>query len=263
MLSHAGKEMGGYGWAFGLHEALDQFGALLGPLAMAAILAWRHDYRLAFGALAIPAACTLLLLGIARALYPRPEEFEPRTPAHAESSGFPRAFWTYLIGTGLVAAGFADFPLIAFHFEKASVLTQDWIPVSYAIAMGVGGAGSLVFGRLFDRVGLKILVPLTLVTAFYAPLAFLGGRGAALVAMILWGLGVGVHESILAAAIATMVRPERRATAYGLFTGAFGLFWFLGSVVLGLLYDVSLAAMVGVAVALEIAAVPFFLSVAR
>jgi predicted MFS family arabinose efflux permease len=263
MLSHAGTEMGGYGWVFGLHEALDQLGALLGPLAMAAILAWRHNFHLAFGALAIPAACTLLLLGIARVLYPRTEEFEPRTPARLESSGFPRAFWIYLIGAGLVAAGFADFPLIAFHFEKASVLAQDWIPVVYAIAMGVGGAGSLVFGKLFDRVGLKILAPLTLVTALYAPLAFLGGRWAALVAMVSWGLGVGVHESILAAAIATMVPPERRATAYGLFTGAFGLFWFLGSVVLGLLYDVSVPAMVGVAAALEIAGVPFFLSVAR
>jgi hypothetical protein len=61
MLSHAGKQMGGYGWAFGLHEALDQFGALMGPLAMAGILVLRHDYRLAFAALAIPAAVTLLL----------------------------------------------------------------------------------------------------------------------------------------------------------------------------------------------------------
>jgi MFS family permease len=263
MLSHAGREMGGYGWAFGLHEALDQLGAVVGPLAMAGILAWRHGFRLAFAALTIPAACTLLLLGIARVLYPRTEEFEPRAPAPFASSGFPRAFWIYLVGAGLVAAGFADFPLIAFHFEKASVLAQDWIPVFYAVAMGVGGAGALVFGRLFDRAGLKILVPLTLVTAFYAPLAFLGGRWAALAAMVLWGLGVGVHESILAAAIATMVPPERRATAYGLFTGAFGLFWFLGSVVLGLLYDVSVTAMVGVAAALEVAGVPFFLSVAR
>ena len=263
MLSHAGAEMGGYGWAFGLHEALDQFGALLGPLAMAAILAWRHDFHLAFAVLAIPAACTLLLLGVARVLYPRTEEFEPRAPARLERSGFSRAFWLYLVGAGLVGAGFADFPLIAFHFEKASVLPQTWVPIFYAVAMGVGGAGSLVFGRLFDRAGLKILVPVTVVTALYAPLAFLAGRWTALAGVALWGLGVAVHESILAAAIATMVPAERRATAYGLFTAAFGLFWFLGSVLLGLLYDVSLTAMVSVAAALELAAVPFFVSVAR
>jgi MFS family permease len=263
MLSHAGAEMGGYGWAFGLHEALDQFGALLGPLAMAAMVAWRHDFHLAFAVLGIPAACTLLVLGVARLLYPHTEELEPRAPSTFDTSGFPREFWIYLFGAGLVAAGFADFPLIAFHFEKASVLAQKWIPVFYAIAMGVGGAGSLVFGKLFDRAGLKILVPLTIVTALYAPLAFLGDQWTALAGVALWGLGVGIHESILAAAIATMVPTERRATAYGIFTAAFGLFWFLGSVLLGWLYDVSLTAMVSIAVALEIAGVPFFLILAR
>ena len=263
MLSHAGKEMGGYGWAFGLHEALDQSGAMLGPLAVAGILAWRRDYPLAFAALAIPAACTLLLLVVARWLYPHTEEFEPLPKERPEKSEFPRVFWVYLVGAGLVAAGFADFPLIAFHFQQASVLPPAWVPVFYAVAMGVGGAGSLVFGKLFDRSGLKVLVPLTFVSALYAPLAFLGATWTALAGMVLWGLGVGVHESILAAAIATMVPSERRATAYGLFTAAFGLFWFLGSVLLGWLYDVSLPAMVSVAAVLEVAGVPFFLLASR
>jgi len=114
MLSHAGKEMGGYGWAFG-HEALDQFGALLGPLAMAGILALRHDYRLAFAALAIPAAITLALLVAARVLYPRPEELEAKhEDERLEGKGVPRRFWIYLVGAGFAAAGFADFPLIAY-----------------------------------------------------------------------------------------------------------------------------------------------------
>jgi MFS family permease len=263
MLSHAGKQMGGYGWAFGLHEALDQFGALMGPLAMAAVLAWRRDFRLAFAALAVPAGCTLALLLVARLLYPHTEELEPSAPTSSQTQRFPRVFWIYLAGAGLVAAGFADFPLIAFHLQRASVVPQDWIPVFYAVAMGVGGAGSLAFGRLFDRAGLKVLVPLTLATALYAPLAFLAGRWTALAGLALWGLGVGVHESILAAAIATMVPAERRATAYGLFTAAFGAFWFLGSVLLGGLYDVSLSAMVAAAAALELAAIPFFLLAAR
>ncbi|HTP29464.1 MAG TPA: MFS transporter [Anaeromyxobacteraceae bacterium] len=263
MLSHAGKEMGGYGWAFGLHEALDQCGALLGPLVMAAVLAWRQDFRPAFAVLGVPAICTLLLLLVARFLYPRTEEFEPSARTNLARSHFPRVFWIYLAGAGLVAAGFADFPLIAFHFQRASVVPQDWIPVFYAVAMGVGGAGSLAFGRLFDRSGLKILVPLTLASALYAPLAFLTGRWTALGGMALWGLGVGVHESILAAAIATMVPTERRATAYGVFTAAFGAFWFLGSVLLGWLYDASLPAMVGAAVALEVGAVPLFILAAR
>ena len=186
MLSHAGKEMGGYGWAFGLHEALDQFGALLGPLAMAGILALRHDYRLAFAALAIPAAITLALLVAARILYPRPEELEAKhEDERLEGKGVPRRFWIYLVGAGFAAAGFADFPLIAYHFEKSSILSGSMTAVFYAVAMGVSGAGSLVFGKLFDRRGLWVLVPITVITAAYAPLAFVGGEWASLAGVAL------------------------------------------------------------------------------
>lgn len=262
MLSHAGKEMGGYGWAFGLHEGLDQLGALLGPLAMAGILALRHEYRFAFAALAIPAVATLLLLAVARFLYPRPEELEPKTE-HIHAKGLPRTFWLYLAGAALVAAGFADFPLVAFHFQKSSVLSQTLVPVFYAVAMGTGGAGSLVFGRMFDRRGLVILVPLTVVTALYAPLAFLGGTWPALAGVALWGVGMGVHESIVAAAVAHMVGPENRASAYGIFTAGYGVAWFLGSALLGWLYDVSIPALIAVGIVLELLAVPFFVVVAR
>jgi MFS family permease len=264
MLSHAGKEMGGYGWAFGLHEALDQFGALLGPLAMAGILALRHDFRLAFAALAIPAAITLALLAVARVLYPRPEELEPkREDEQIEAKGLPRRFWIYLAGAGLVGAGFADFPLIAYHFEKASILSGSMTAVFYAVAMGVSGAGSLLFGKLFDRFGLWVLVPLTLVTAAYPPLAFLGGRWVSLAGVALWGLGMGVHESIVAAAVATMVPASRRASAYGIFTAGYGTFWMLGSALLGWLYDVSLFSTVVVAVILELGAIPLIAITAR
>ncbi|HVV50065.1 MAG TPA: MFS transporter [Polyangia bacterium] len=263
MLSHAGQEMGGYGWAFGLHEALDQAGALAGPLVMAAILAGRHGYRTAFAALGIPALCTLALLAVARARYPRPEDLAPaRREISAE--GLPRRFWIYLAATALVGAGFADFPLIAYHFQKASVMAAEWTPVLYAVAMGVGGAGSLLFGRLFDRHGLGVLVPLTLVSAIYAPLAFLFPHAwAAVGGVVVWGMAMGVHESIVAAAVATMVPAARRASAYGLFTAAYGVAWFLGSLALGALYDRSRFALIVVASALELAAVPLLIVVAR
>jgi MFS family permease len=267
ILSHAGAEMGGRGWAFGLHEALDQAGAMTGPLVIAAILARRGDYRLAFGALAIPALVTLALLGVARLLYPRPEEMESHPPdVHAE--GMPRVFWIYLAGAALVAAGFADFSLIAFHFAKTGSVTRDWIPIFYAVAMGTSGAGSLVFGRLFDRIGLRVLVPLTILSALFAPLVFLGGAGRAgfwlaLAGAAIWGVGMGVHESIVPAAVAPMVARERRASAYGLFAAVYGVAWFLGSALIGVLYDVSLGATVAACVALECAAIPFFIAASR
>ena len=261
MLSHAAQEMG-YGWAFGVHEALDQFGALVGPLVIAAVLAAHGDYRTAIAWLAVPAALTLLILAAARLLYPRPEDLERETP-DVRTEGLPRVFWLYLAAAALVAAGFADFSLIAYRFAQSAVVAPAAIPVFYAVAMGVSGVGSLVFGRLFDRLGLRILIPLTLVSAAFAPLVFVGGFGAALLGVALWGVGMGVHESIIPAAVAPMVPRARRASAYGLFTAGYGIAWFVGSAAMGVLYDVAFPMLILFSVVLELAAVPLLLVVVR
>ena len=261
MLSHAGKEVG-LGWTFGLHEALDQFGALSGPLMLAWILARHGEYRLGFAILAIPALITIALLVFARISYPRPEEMEVHVP-DVHSAGLPRNFWIYLAGAALVAAGFADFSLMAYHFQKAHVVPQTWVPIFYAVAMGVSGLGSLGFGKMFDRSGLWILIPLTLLAAVSTPLAFLGREWTALAGCAVWGLGMGVHESIIPAAVATMVPQKRRASAYGTFTAGYGVFWFLGSVLIGKLYDVSMVALVAFSVGAQLAAIPIFFSVTR
>jgi predicted MFS family arabinose efflux permease len=262
MLSHAGKQIGGYGWAFGLHEALDQLGALFGPLAIAVVLTLRGDYRLAFAALAIPALINLTLLMLARRTYPHPEDMEVNPP-NVQAHGLPRVFWIYLAGAALVAAGFADFPLVAYHFAQASVVPPDVIPVFYAVAMGVSGAGSVAFGRLYDRFGFFILIILTLVAMLFAPLVFLGGFWAALIGIALWGLGMGVHESIIPAAVAPMVAPSHRASAYGLFTAGYGIFWFVGSAIIGLLYGFSLPAVIVFSVITQLVAIPLFYVVWR
>jgi predicted MFS family arabinose efflux permease len=129
--------------------------------------------------------------------------------------------------------------------------------------MGAGGAASLLFGRLYDRFGLIVLVPLTPLVAVFAPLVFFGGFGAALLGALLWGIGLGVHESVMSAAVAGMVPPQRLGSAYGLFTAAFGLAWFTGSATLGALYDVSIAATVAVASAAQLSALPALLLAAR
>jgi len=204
---------------------------------------------------------TLGILAAARRRYPRPEDLES-TPPDVRADGMSREFWIYLGAAALVAAGFADFPLIAYHFARASVVPAADVPVFYAVAMGVGGLGSLAFGRMFDRAGPRILVPLTAVTAAFAPLAFLGGFWPALAGVALWGLGMGVHESIVPAAVARMVPADRRASAYGLFTAAYGIAWFAGSAAMGLLYDVALPALVAFSVVAELAAIPLILAVA-
>ncbi len=212
--------------------------------------------------LLVPAIINLSLVMLARLLYPRPQDLEARTTT-VTGKGLPAVYWLYLAGTALVAAGFADYPLIAYHFSRAATVPGEWIAIFYSVAMAVSGTGSLVFGRLFDRFGFAILIALTLLSALFAPLVFLGGFWAALIGAAIWGIGMGVHESIIPAAVAPMVPREHRASAFGLFTAGYGVFWFAGSAVIGILYDVSLSVTVAFCVIAELAAVPIFVRVAH
>jgi MFS family permease len=262
MLSHAGKQVGGYGLVFGIHEAMDQFGAMFGPLLIAFILAHRGSYHEAFAVMLVPALINLAFVGLARWLYPRPQDLES-SPPNVSGEGLPRIFWVYLGGAALVAAGFADYPLIAYHFGKTHVVPSDWIAIFYAVAMAVSGSGSLLFGRLFDRYGFNVLIGLTVVAALFAPLVFLGGFWTALIGAAIWGMGIGVHESIIPAAVAPMVPVHRRASAFGLFTAGYGVFWFLGSAAIGILYDTSIPVTIAFCVVAQLAAVPIFIWVGR
>lgn len=258
MLSHAGRLVGGYGWAFGIHEALDQFGALFGPLLVAFVLAHGGQYHLAFATLLIPAVINLIMVGVARWLFPHPEEME-ENPAGSADDRLSPLYWVYLGGAALVAAGFADYPLIAYHFQQSGAVQGYWIAIAYSIAMAVSGTGSLVFGRLFDRFGFKILIAVTVIAAAFAPLVFLSGFDGALLGVAVWGLGMGVHESIIPAAVTPLVPYSRRAYAFGLFTTGYGVAWFLGSAAIGFLYDRSIWATIAFCVGTQLLAVPIFI----
>ncbi len=153
-----------------------------------------------------------------------------------------------------VMSFFADFT-----YEGSRSIIGPYLALLGASAVAVSGGGSLLFGRLFDRLGLVILVPLTILSALFAPLVFLWGFWAAIVGMALWGLGMGVHDSIIPAAVTLMVPATRRASAFGLFTAGYGIFWFLGSALIGVLYSVSLTALIAFSLIAELAAIPFFL----
>lgn len=259
MLSYAAQEVGRYGWVFGIHESLDQMGALAGPLLVAMVLARHGSYREAFAVLALPALINLCFVMLAWRLYPRPEALAVRRPANDAPDGLPRLFWVYLLGAGLIAAGFADYPLIAFHFSRAHTVPNEWIAAFYAVAMAVSGAGSLLFGHLFDRYGFRVLIGLSLFSLLFAPLVFEGSFWMALAGSAIWGLGMGVHESIIPAAVAPMVAVDRRASAFGLFTAGYGVFWFAGSALMGVLYDRSVWATVVFCIAMQFAAIPIFI----
>jgi len=261
MLSHATSAVG-RGWGFGFHEAMDQIGAVTGPLIVAAVLYYRGGYREGFAVLLLPAVLALVVITAAARLYPHPQHLEVSAPA-LKTTGFTRPYWLYVVAAGLVGAGYADFPLIAYHFGKTALLPSEWIPLFYAVAMGVDAMAALVLGRLFDRLGMTVIMGTAALSAFLAPLVFLGGFKLALLGMVLWGIGMGSLESIIKAALAEMVPRDRRATGYGLFNAGFGLFWFVGSALMGFLYEFSLGALVAFSVTAQLLAIPFFLAVSR
>lgn len=249
MLSFATRNVGA-GWAFGLHEALDQTGAILGPLIVAAILHWKGGYRESFAVLLIPALIALAVLLFAKRTYPRPQDLEPRF-ASLQTAGQARAYWSLVAGAALCAAGFADFPLIAFHVEKTRLMGEAWIPVLYAVAMGVDALAALVLGRAFDRFGVRVVAVTPLFAGLAAPLAFLGDTRGVWAGTVLWGVAMGAQESVLRAAVSELSAVDKRGTAFGVFHAVFGTAWFLGSALLGWLYDSSLVAVAASAVILE------------
>lgn len=180
-----------------------------------------------------------------------------------ETKGFPGKFWLYLVAVAMIAAGYADFPLIAYHFKKVSVVSDTWIPLFYAIAMGVDAIAALFFGYLFDRKGISILVVASLFSMLFPPLVFLGNFTVAIIGVALWGMGMGAQESVMRAAVAEMVPIARRGTGYGIFNTGYGIFWFLGSALMGVLYDFSLVSLVIFSVVAQLASVPLLLLVRK
>lgn len=258
MLSYATKEMG-RGWGFGLHEAMDQIGAILGPLIISLVLYYKGSYQEGFALLLIPALCALIVLICARYLYPRPQEMEKERPTEQASQSFSKPFWLYIMAVSFVAAGYVDFPLIAYHFKKTSLVSDVWMPVFFAIAMAMDGVSALIAGRLYDRLGLSVLIFATGLASLFVPLVFLDGFYFALLGMMLWGIGLGVQESIMRAFVASLVPKDRRGTAYGVLNICFGMAWFLGSAIIGYFIDISLAATIAFSWTMQLLSIPILI----
>ncbi len=261
MISQASGEIG-HGWAFAVHESLDQIGALTGPLVMTAVLWIRGSYRECYAVLLVPALLAIAILLSARTLYPHPHTLETKkNPVIAE--GFTKRFWIYLLAVSFVAAGTADFPLIAFHFEKSQIVPHIFVPIFYSIAMGVDAVAALIFGKWFDRKGLSVLMFISFAAAFASPLVFGGGIWQAGLGMTLWGIGMGAQESIMRAAVSGMLPSHQRGTGFGWWNMAYGLSWFAGSAAMGFLYDKSIALVIIFSMSTYFLSIPFFYWVSR
>jgi predicted MFS family arabinose efflux permease len=226
------------------------------------MLATTRSYRASFTVLLVPALAALSVLLVARSRYPQPEGMETERVS-AASARLPRSFWIYVAASGLVAAGFFDFPLAAYHWNKAGVASGTSIPLLYALAMGVAALTSLALGKLFDRWGNPVLVAAPLVAAVAAPLVFLHGWSSALAGMVFWGVGLGVQNSVLRAVVAEMVPSGKRGSAYGIFNTVYGVCWFAGSALMGVLYQTSALRLVVFSICTQAASIPLLLLLGR
>lgn len=254
LLSEATGKIG-HGWGFGVHGAMDQTGAVLGPLFMAASVMRLQHFGPAFLRLAFPAAGALIALLVARLVYPQAGK---STPRQVQTKTLPHVFWLYVAAAGVLALGFVDFPLLAFHFQKEALAKPAVIPLLFAGAMGVNGLADLIFGRLFDRFGIQVLSFGILLSLVGLPLGFLGGPACAVASVGCWAIGMGAQDATLRSGISQVVSMNKRGTAFGSFNGVYGIMWFLGSVTMGLLYGHSLVALVAFGVMAQLAAAVMF-----
>ncbi len=281
ILSHATSVIG-RGRGFAVHEALDQFGAVIGPVAVAGAFAITGRYAPTFAILALPGFAVMVVLLWLRRRVPDPSVYESEQEHESESESKPEpkrasaatpvgadrprlapSFWWYLAFATLTTVGYATFGIIGFHLARENLASASVIPLIYAGAMLVDAGAALAVGALFDRVGRRVLLVVPLLAAAIPPLVFSSTLGLVIAGVALWGAVMGIQESVLRAAVADLVPSARRGTAYGIFAAALGAAALVGGVLMGALYEHSLALLVVVVVAIQVAALVLYVVWAR
>ncbi|MCS7175661.1 MFS transporter [Pseudothermotoga sp.] len=261
MVSYAAKQVGP-GLGFGLEEALDQIGAVTGPLLLSLVLSFKSGreierYHFGFAMLMIPAVISMTLLLLARFSFPRPVEFEKVIPIEKQTKPLGRRVILYLTAVSLLAAGFIDFPLISYHLAKQQLFSTAFLPILYGIAMGVDAIAAIVFGKLYDKVGINAFMISTALGAFASPfLLLVANKMVVVLGVSLWGISMGAQESVMKAVVANMVPTERRGFAYGLLNSIYGVAWFAGSFTMGLIYQRSIIFTAFLSLLLQLTSVP-------
>lgn len=255
MLSYTTGRLG-KGWVYAVNTALDETGATIGPLLAALVLALNGSYQTAYALLLISSILALASLAAARIGFPLPSRLEEGRTATA--TGFTRTYWLFMVAGAFFAAGLMSFELISYHLSRAGIVAEHWIPVFLAFSTGCGVIASLVLGRLYDRLGLPVVLGAVLLSSLFSPFVFLGNAFAALAGMVLWGIGYATQDTLLKAVVAGLLPEGRRNFAFGLFYAGYGCGWLAGSVATGLLYEQSKIALAVFAFVVQIVALLVF-----
>ena len=273
LVSQASKQIG-TGLGFAISEVMDQIGALTGPLILSGLflVIGTHGneiakYQKGYSLFWIPFILVMACVTFAFIKIPNPEKLEMAVKKAPEPDKLSKTFWLYTVFTFITTMGFVNFALIGYHFKAKNVLSDAQIPLFYAVAMAVDGIAAWFIGTHYDRLkkrsnnekaGLGALLIIPLFSIFIPVFAFSLNFTFALISAIIWGVVMGIHETIMKSAIADLTPMKKRGTGYGIFNTAYGLAMFVGSAAMGLLYDHSIAAVIAVAIALQIFSIPVF-----
>src|SRR5919107_1928964 len=191
-----------------------------------------------------PARDSMLALARLRRMAPDPAAWEPAAQVAEQKrlrveAGLPRQFWQYAAFSAATMLGFSTWAVLAFHLTSRHLVPVAVVPILYALAMAAASIAAVVFGRLYDRVGLRGLVALPLLAAAVPLLSFSSTIVFIVAGTIVWGAGMGIHDSTMRAAVADFVPPRRRGAGYGTFTAIYGLAWLVGAAAIGWLYGRS------------------------
>lgn len=229
------------GAAYGLRQALDTMGALLGPLAAIAMLAWwTQDLRLIFWAAAIPAALAVILLTFGISEPDRPATIGPPSwpLTRATLTSMGTHFWLVIgVTMALMVPRFSQ----AFFLLRAQQLDLHlaMLPAIYALHAVVFAVAAFPAGHLSDRIGrLNLVVAgFAVLVLAQAVLAAQDNLTAVLVAAALWGLHLGLTQGVLSALVADAAPAALRGTAFGVFHCTTSIAMLISGLGAGLLWE--------------------------
>ncbi|NLL36528.1 MAG: MFS transporter [Fretibacterium sp.] len=253
VLSGVAEDQVGIGFAFGLQEALDQMGAFLGPLVFTAIFYFTgnsriSEYQLGYRLLIVPFGILMLFLYFACVKIKSAKLLSVAQNKDCRNEKLEPVFWSYTIFTFFCTVGFVNFSTIGYHLKANRLMSDGDITLLYSFAMLVDAVAAIIVGKAYDRLkektrkktgGILVLAAIPLMTMSLPFLTLSNSTALIVTGMMLFGIVMGTHETIMRSAIADITPYRKRGTGYGIFNSAYGLALLAGSALMGLFYDMK------------------------
>lgn len=223
------------GASFGYHRALDTAGAVVGPLAAAALLGGGVSLRTALWVAVIPGAVAVLLVLRVREA-PADERREALPTASIRT--LPRAFWLVLGCWVVFSIGNSSDVFLLLRAHQLG-LGATFVILAYALYNLVYSGLAWPLGALSDRVPRAYLLAagLAVFALVYLGFALAGGSWAVWPLFAVYGVYVAATDGVARAWVADHVQGRAAGTAYGLFAAASGAALLVASVAAGLLWS--------------------------